>query len=72
MRRPRGLAPAWAQAVGVAVREVTGDRAYRCPGCHQLIRPGTVHLVVVPDQASEDRRHWHTPCWRTERRRGGR
>jgi hypothetical protein len=61
-----GLAPAWAQADGVVVRQVTGDRPYRCPACQQIIRPGTVHVVVVPDDAVDLRRHWHVPCWRTE------
>ncbi len=54
------------------VRGVGGaEKAYRCPGCQQLIRPGLAHLVVWPadhlfgEQAGlGDRRHWHTPCWR--------
>jgi tRNA(Ile2) C34 agmatinyltransferase TiaS len=61
------MAPAWAQADGFQVREVTGERMYRCPGCQQEIRPGTIHLVVVPDHDPGLRRHWHTPCWRRER-----
>jgi hypothetical protein len=67
-RAPAGLAPAWAQAEGVTVRQVTGERAYRCPGCQQVIRPGITHLVVVPDGEADLRRHWHEPCWRRERR----
>lgn len=55
------------------VRTVTGSGAvkdYRCPGCQQLVRSGTPHLVVWPSRLSgwghggvEERRHWHTSCW---------
>ena len=38
-------------------------KPYRCPGCRHLIRPGTGHLVVVPIEAPDLRRHWHRPCW---------
>jgi hypothetical protein len=56
------------------VRAVTGSAAtkpYRCPGCHQLIRPATPHTVAWPvvgsmfsDSGLDERRHWHTACWR--------
>jgi hypothetical protein len=56
------------------VRPVTGSAAtksYRCPGCDHLIAPATPHVVVWPVVASmfsssglEERRHWHTGCWR--------
>lgn len=57
-------------------RSVGGsDKPYRCPGCDQMIAPGTPHLVVWPadhllgdDAALADRRHWHTSCWRAGRR----
>ena len=68
-RAPAGLAPPWAQVDGFSVRQVTNEREYRCPGCDQLIRPGTPHLVVVPDDGIDLRRHWHTPCWQREVRR---
>ncbi|MGH2709759.1 MAG: hypothetical protein ACRDH9_00950 [Actinomycetota bacterium] len=68
-RPPAGLAPGWAQAEGYLVRQVVGDRAYRCPGCDHEIRPGTAHLVVMPEGQTDLRRHWHTPCWQTELRR---
>ena len=66
--------PLWAQAEGFVVHSVAGqrDKTYRCPGCHQEIRPGTPHLVVIPEGDVEGRRHWHTPCWRSELRRAGR
>lgn len=63
------------------VRAVTGSAAtkpYRCPGCRQLIRPATPHTVawpVVPTsfakdaQGIDERRHWHTACWRARHRR---
>ena len=54
------------------VRAVTGDKAYRCPGCGHEIRRGTPHLVVVPHDDPGQRRHWHTECWRRELRRTGR
>ncbi|WP_313959360.1 hypothetical protein [Agrococcus jejuensis] len=46
------------------------QKAYRCPGCAQLVEPGTAHVVVwrddsiFGDRAVEDRRHWHSACWR--------
>lgn len=53
------------------VRRVRGaEKSYRCPGCHQLIEPGTPHVVAWPaghilgeEVAVRERRHWHTPCW---------
>ncbi|HVU73678.1 MAG TPA: hypothetical protein VHE83_12015 [Mycobacteriales bacterium] len=51
---------------------MTGQAAtkdYRCPGCQQTIPRGQPHVVVWPadyaaGDASEQRRHWHTSCWR--------
>ncbi|MDQ4005777.1 MAG: hypothetical protein M3135_05685 [Actinomycetota bacterium] len=60
------MAPAWAQVQGVRVHQVTNDREYRCPGCDQMIRRGTSHLVVIPEGDLEGRRHWHSACWRQE------
>lgn len=61
------------------VRTVSGANAmkvYRCPGCFQPISPGTPHLVVWPAEPAlarpgtvEERRHWHTGCWRSAARR---
>lgn len=62
--------PTWALASGEEVRQVVGERAYRCPGCDHVIRPGLWHLVVVPEDP-DLRRHWHTECWRSELRRTG-
>lgn len=87
-RRSKHLRPARPLGVGHAtssaktdgrwiVRSVAGTSAvkdYRCPGCDQLIRPGTPHVVVWPAEPRpgwsggvEDRRHWHNSCW-TRRR----
>jgi len=57
-----------------AVRAVTGGsavKAYRCPGCDQLIPAGVPHVVAWPndDQGADERRHWHTPCWAARERR---
>src|SRR5207244_9802422 len=62
-RARRGCAPS---AVGrgtgpeVEVRRVQPYEAakrYLCPGCNQWIEPGTGHLVVVPLDAPDLRRH---------------
>jgi hypothetical protein len=47
-------------------------KAYRCPGCNHEIPPGLGHEVVVPHDAPDLRRHWHTGCWFKEQRRRGR
>ena len=57
------------------VRRITGStstKPYRCPGCDQLIRPVTPHVVAWPlaDPEAGERRHWHTACWRARDRRG--
>ena len=39
-------------------------KTYRCPGCDHEIRVGEGHEVVVPRHAPQDRRHWHTSCWK--------
>jgi hypothetical protein len=63
------------------VRRVTGSAAtkpYRCPGCHQVIRPATPHTVawpMVPSSFASDaegideRRHWHNGCWQARNTR---
>lgn len=66
LRMPRSAPPMWALAPGFHVRRVTGDKEYRCPGCDLVVRPGVWHLVVVPEDVPDDRRHWHEGCWRIE------
>ena len=38
-------------------------KKYLCPGCQQEIPPGMGHLVAVPREAPDLRRHWHHTCW---------
>ena len=47
-------------------------KQYRCPGCNHEIPARTGHLVVVPRDEPELRRHWHTPCWQARTRRAPR
>jgi len=70
-RPRRSDAPAWAALPGYEVRQVAGDKPYRCPGCDHDVRAGVWHLVVVPQGDPDARRHWHTECWRSEIRRLG-
>jgi hypothetical protein len=46
-------------------------KTYVCPGCETSIPAGTGHLVVVPEQNPDLRRHWHRGCWYKEERRRG-
>jgi hypothetical protein len=46
------------------VQPYEASKPYRCPGCDHEIRAGEGHEVVVPRDAPDLRRHWHTPCWR--------
>jgi hypothetical protein len=48
-------------------------KTYLCPGCQQQILPRTGHVVVVPTESPDLRRHWHRACWEyRDRRRQGR
>ena len=49
------------------VQPVAGQYAlkeYRCPGCDHEIKPGTPHVVAWRADTVDQRRHWHTSCWR--------
>jgi hypothetical protein len=51
----------------LTVRPVTGAAAtkrYDCPLCNQSIATGTPHVVAVPNDSPELRRHFHTACWK--------
>jgi hypothetical protein len=57
------------------VRRITGSsstKPYRCPGCDQMIRTATPHVVAwsLADAEAGDRRHWHRACWDARDRRG--
>ncbi|MDO5066299.1 MAG: hypothetical protein Q4D96_03345 [Propionibacteriaceae bacterium] len=65
------------QAGSYMVRDVPAHRAeksYTCPGCQSVIPAGMAHLVAWPEEPGlgfasgiEQRRHWHTHCWRLHR-----
>jgi hypothetical protein len=54
------------------VQPLDATKSYICPGCNQELRAGTGHVVVVPTEAPDLRRHWHVACWdnRSTRRPG--
>ena len=47
-------------------------KQYLCPGCESTIEAGIGHMVVVPTDSPDLRRHWHRGCWYKEQRRRGR
>lgn len=51
------------------VQPYAARKQYLCPGCNNTIGVGVFHLVVVPDDEPDDRRHWHHGCWHKEMRR---
>ena len=38
-------------------------KTYLSPGCNRDIPSGLGHVVVVPVDAPDMRRHWHRGCW---------
>jgi len=76
VRRGADAVQTWADG-GWTVRTVPGGaatKAYRCPGCDQEIPAGVAHVVVWPTEDTglagvDERRHWHTGCWRARGRR---
>ena len=44
-------------------------KAYLCPGCGWIIPAGRFHLLVVPVDDPDLRRHWHHGCWYKEQRK---
>jgi hypothetical protein len=58
------IGPPWAATEGYEVRSVVGDKRYRCPYCQGWIEPGVAHVVAFEVGRPEDRRHYHSPCWR--------
>lgn len=83
-KRPWGAEPApldLDRALGGARRESGADgewqvrtvrggtKTYLCPGCNQDIPPGVGHMVAVPRDAPDLRRHWHRGCWNNRHRR---
>jgi len=54
------------------VQPYEARKTYVCPGCHRDIPPGTGHVVAVPVEAPDLRRHWHHGCWAARGRRAPR
>jgi hypothetical protein len=44
-------------------------KTYICPGCNRDIPAGQGHMVVVPTELPDLRRHWHRGCWTRRRPR---
>ena len=38
-------------------------KTYDCPGCNRTISMSLGHIVVVPVESPDLRRHWHRGCW---------
>lgn len=51
------------------VQPYEATKTYLCPGCNQDIHSGTGHIVAVPIEAPDLRRHWHRGCWTNRHRR---
>jgi len=45
------------------VQPYEATKIYVCPGCNRDIPPGVGHLVAVPPDEPDLRRHWHRGCW---------
>ena len=45
------------------VQPYEAKKAYICPGCGRDIPPGLGHVVAVPRDAPDLRRHWHRGCF---------
>ena len=61
-RQPRGH-DFWADAETRVIQPYQATKTYLCPGCNRDIPPGTGHVVAVPLEAADLRRHWHKGCW---------
>ncbi|WP_419931332.1 hypothetical protein [Candidatus Poriferisodalis sp.] len=44
-------------------------KRYTCGGCANTIEVGVGHVVAVPVDAPDLRRHWHWGCWSAKDRR---
>ncbi|RZP39931.1 MAG: hypothetical protein EVA19_02610 [Acidimicrobiales bacterium] len=57
---------------GYEVRRIQpyqATKTYLCPGCNRDLPPGLGHMVAIPLDAPDLRRHWHFGCWRARHRR---
>lgn len=63
----------WGDARVRRVHPFEAVKRYVCPGCGGGIEAGVGHVVAVPPEAPDLRRHWHRSCWDHRlRRRPGR
>ena len=62
----------WADAQTRFIQPYQANKTYLCPGCNRDIPPGTGHMVAVPPDAPDLRRHWHRGCWTGRATRGPR
>ena len=68
--RPRPEPASWLDDVDVqVVQPYQATKTYHCPGCNRPVRPGIGHVVAVPREAPDLRRHWHRACWAGHQRR---
>lgn len=54
----------WDDAETSFVQPYQAVKTYLCPGCNRDIEPGVGHIVAVPVDAVDLRRHWHRGCWK--------
>ncbi len=52
-----------------AVQPYQAKKSYICPGCGRDIKVGLGHIVAVPIDAPDLRRHWHKGCWKSREKR---
>jgi hypothetical protein len=52
-----------ADAVVRFVQPFQAAKSYQCPGCNGTIPAGQGHMVVIPPDDPDLRRHWHRGCW---------
>ena len=45
------------------IQPYQANKIYDCPGCNRSIGKGLGHVVVVPVEAPDLRKHWHRGCW---------
>ncbi len=44
---------------------------YVCPRCHREVASNTQHVLAWPaDAGADERRHWHSGCWRSATKEG--
>jgi hypothetical protein len=46
------------------VQPYQATKKYICPYCNNDIEIGLGHEVIVPIEMVEDRRHFHSGCWK--------